>query len=642
MFKIHLGDDIETGKPVFITQEELTTHLQLAGVSGRGKSKELENIMLQLIENKKGFCLMDPHGTLYDTMVSWLETNHYFDKNYSGEPKRKIILFDPYEENYSLGFNPFMRTRQTISYLVDMMVLACASVWGGEDPNDTPRLGKYLTAIFHVLIEKGLTLYEATNLIASDDPKVRQYLTHDIKDQQIQSAWKSINALSKSRFDEEIGSTSNRLMRFLNSEIIRRIFGQNGNTIDFKKIMDEGAILLVNLKAIDRISFQNTCLLGTLIINNFYMACLGRDKETAEANPYYLIIDECPRYITEDIPTILDEGRKFGLHLMLSYQRLQQLRKKIGDDGFEGVLGGAQSRLVFGGLRMPDALTLTDDMFVATDQINMQEPKQGLKKPQIVGYKRTTFRSRSSGTMHTTTDGEGTTEASGTTTARGQTQTIGGDGLGLWGPGSTILTTANSNSVAGSSSTASSRSSAISDGFFESEGESEGLEPIMEELWTESYSLEEQKTKAASLLVRQPKQHAIIQIVEKKSVFVKVPFVPEPTANKNRVQKSKEQCYLSTQYIKAKEMVEEEIENRQALIKKEAEQYYLEHGRNKTTIKIKPAKPLEEEREKVRVSSPQEDEKQSFTANYETYDEQPIEPSKLAAFRAKSRKKTKA
>ena len=54
------------------------------------------------------------------------------------------------------------------------------------------------------------------------------------------------------------------MIEFLANPVIRTIIGQIEQTIDFRKIMDEGYILLVKLAAKDRISKDNAALLGTL------------------------------------------------------------------------------------------------------------------------------------------------------------------------------------------------------------------------------------------------------------------------------------------------------------------------------------------------------------------------------------------
>ena len=150
-------DDLE------IEQDQRSTHVEIIGSSGEGKSKFMEYMIRQDIINDNGLCLIDPHGYLYNDIVCWCETNHMFDK----ENSQKILLFDPSEENWTFGFNPLKTDTEDISFHVDAMVKAVSKVWGGEDTDKTPLLKRCLRILFHLLAEKKLTLHEAQHLMLS-------------------------------------------------------------------------------------------------------------------------------------------------------------------------------------------------------------------------------------------------------------------------------------------------------------------------------------------------------------------------------------------------------------------------------------------------------------------------------------------
>jgi len=54
------------GRPVRLTPEEREAHMHVIGSSGSGKSKFLEQMIREDLGNRQGFCLIDPHGTLYE------------------------------------------------------------------------------------------------------------------------------------------------------------------------------------------------------------------------------------------------------------------------------------------------------------------------------------------------------------------------------------------------------------------------------------------------------------------------------------------------------------------------------------------------------------------------------------------------
>src|SRR5579871_2364710 len=62
---VFLGTEITTRRPVAIVAEELSTHMQVVGATGVGKSFFLEGIIKRLIEQGHGLCLMTPHEDIY-------------------------------------------------------------------------------------------------------------------------------------------------------------------------------------------------------------------------------------------------------------------------------------------------------------------------------------------------------------------------------------------------------------------------------------------------------------------------------------------------------------------------------------------------------------------------------------------------
>jgi type IV secretory pathway VirB4 component len=329
---LHLGATA-SGKRLYIDPAVRTTHIHVLGASGRGKSYFLEHLIRQDIANGDGLCLIDPHGSLYSKIVAWCAEEPAFSW-------RKLILLDASTPGWTFGFNPLNFADADISYCVDSMVHACAQVWGGEDTNATPLLKRALRGIFHVLAEHKLTLLEATYLISERDElrPVREKLTDTVADPIIREMWKRWNEMPASEFRKDFASSTNRLMEFFAAPIIRLILGQTDPILDFRKAMDEGAVILVNLASSGRLSDSNARTLGTLLTNDLFLKAQARPEGS---RPFYLYIDECGRYLNESIQRILDESRKRGLHLILANQHLAQLRA-AGATVYSAVLTDAQ------------------------------------------------------------------------------------------------------------------------------------------------------------------------------------------------------------------------------------------------------------------------------------------------------------
>lgn len=521
-----LGREKKTGRGVYIDPKTRSTHMHVIGSTGVGKSKFLEHLIREDILNNNGLCLIDPHGYLYNDIVQWCETKRFLGR-------KKILLFDPAEEGWTFAFNPLKVSSSTLSFHVDCMVQACAKVWGGEDTDKTPLLKRCLRVIFHILAEKKLSLLDAQYLINPAGSEPKEYITQNIQDPIIRQQWEYFSNLNDKQFYDTFSSTINRMMEFLHSPIIRNVIGQTEQTIDFRKIMDEGHILLVNLAPKNKISDDNTRLLGTLIVNDLFINARGRPEES---RPFYLYIDECAKFVNDDIGRILDEGRKFGLHLILAHQHLEQL-KDAGKAIYSSVMTDAKTKVVFGGLHVDDAEELARKIFLG--EIDLEEPKEVLNKPTVVGYIKTWLRNYSHSSANTS--GESFSASKGTS-----------------GTASDPFYVESSSDTDGSS-----QAYTESD----SEGYSEALMPELEEMPTQVYSLEEQIYKAMAVMVNQPTQNAIIKMPDKKTKLVITPTIEPGFAREKRVKQFKEDCYKLTDFVKTEKEAQKHLEKRMLKLK---------------------------------------------------------------------------
>ena len=522
-------------KDVTLSSKERSTHLQVVGASGRGKSKFLENLICQDIRDGRGLCLIDPHGALYDDVVAWLST-------YRADADDRVHLIEPSVKEWCFGFNPLRRDSFTEpSVRVDAMVRACAQVWGGEDPSRTPLLKKCLRAVFYSLTVKdeGYTLLEATDLVnAMDVSGIRRYLTTGIEDQVYGNIWTDFNALPTRLFMEQFSSTNNRILEFLSAPVIRNIVGQRGGTIDFRRAMEEGEIVLVNLAPSSNLSPDNARLLGTLIVNDLLVTALGRSPKDPE--PFYLYIDECYNYLNNDVESMLDQTRKFGLHLILSHQRLGQLRE-AGEGVYNAVMTGAQTKVVFGGLTSTDAQEMASDIFLG--ELDLEQGVELTKNPMVIAQEMEWLRSE----MEVETKGGGSTAATSEGAADGLTETYDGEGNLI---GYTV-------------------SAALSSGASAAESESwshsvaRGVHQALRSVYAERYSsvhpLDKVMYDATVKLVNQRPRRAVVKVPGRKSCQLTVPDVPDVGTLDQDVSAFKRSIFKASEYVAQLASVTEEL-----------------------------------------------------------------------------------
>jgi len=130
---------------------------------------------------------------------------------------------------------------------------------------------------------------------------------------------------------------TSKFNNFISNDYMRPIIGQPQSSLNFRKAMDDGKILLVNLSK-GRIGDINAGLLGMIIVGKLLMAALGRaDIEEGARRDFNLYIDEFQNFTTDSIATILSEARKYHLNLVIAHQFIAQMTDEVRDAVFGNV-----------------------------------------------------------------------------------------------------------------------------------------------------------------------------------------------------------------------------------------------------------------------------------------------------------------
>src|SRR5206468_5618129 len=106
---------------------------------------------------------------------------------------------------------------------------------------------------------------------------------------------------------EAIAPIQNKVGAFLANPISNRILRPTRSNFDFRSIMDEGKILLVNL-AKGKIGEDTAGLLGALLVSRIGLAALSR-AGVAEENrrDFHVYLDEFQNFTTLSLANMLSE-----------------------------------------------------------------------------------------------------------------------------------------------------------------------------------------------------------------------------------------------------------------------------------------------------------------------------------------------
>ncbi|MCC7290174.1 type IV secretion system DNA-binding domain-containing protein [bacterium] len=305
------GQKIQFG----IRREDRRRHFYILGKTGVGKSTVFKNMFISDILAGDGACFIDPHGDTVDELLDYIPQDRLKD----------VVYFNPGDSKYPVGFNllqlndPAQRDL-VADGVVEVFKKQFDFSWG-------PRLQYLLTNTVATALEaQGTTLLSVIRLLM--DRNYRKFVLKQVKDPILTKFWEEEYAQMSQNpklVTEAIAPIQNKVGRFLSSAVIRNIVGQVKSTIDLRKIMDEGKILLVNL-AQGKLGEESSALLGGMIITRLQSTAMERvDLPIDQRRDFFLYVDEFQNFATDSFAKILSEARKFRLNLTMTNQYIDQL-----------------------------------------------------------------------------------------------------------------------------------------------------------------------------------------------------------------------------------------------------------------------------------------------------------------------------
>jgi hypothetical protein len=492
--------------------EDRNIHMHIIGSSGSGKSKFMEWMMRQDLQNRQGFCLIDPHGTLFDDVAAYC-AHKVLD--------REIILLNLSSPKSIIKLNPFKR-RPTgeISVQVDQRITATMHAWGVPNADQTPTLERVLRLIYTTLIEQELSFPQVQHLIDFHAQEIREYLIQKLKSPLIQSEWREIQGLKASEWRNEVLSAKNRLFRLLSSPTLCKFLGTPGEPLDLADVINKQKILLVNLASNpDYLSAENARVFGALLVNELFETARSRHRDNSgrDPAPYYLYLDEFQNFVSLDIISMLDQVRKYGLFTVLAHQRFGQLDENV----IDALHTNCRIKAVFGGLPYESAKVMALEMFIG--ELDSKKIKVAIHQTKFwPQYGRDKVYSYSSSTGHSVGKGENRALSSGTGHVAGESFN-GHDWFSSGAPiGQSIVSSLSSSEVHGQHSSETS---------FTGEAYGEADVPIMlpvpfrELSSVQYYTIEEQVMELTAALKEQFGRHCFIKLNTQKTQPMLVPFV---------------------------------------------------------------------------------------------------------------------
>ena len=308
-----------------MTEDDRLRHFYVIGQTGTGKTTILKTMIAQDIKNGDGCCFIDPHGNDVVDLLGMIPPERIND----------VIYFDPSYTARPMGLNMLefdVTKSDQKTFVVNELLKIFTQLFGsGADGGMGPAFEQYfrnsaLLVMSHP--ESGNTLLEISRVLI--DEEFREYKLSKVTDPVLIQFWKGAkNVTGEAGLANWVPYITNKFDVFLTNDIMRPVVLQEKSVFDFRKIMDEKKILLVNLSK-GKLGEINASLIGLILVGKLQMAALSRADSPGKKFPnFYMYMDEFQNITTDSIASILSEARKYKLSLTMAHQFLGQLKENI-------------------------------------------------------------------------------------------------------------------------------------------------------------------------------------------------------------------------------------------------------------------------------------------------------------------------
>ncbi len=346
--------------PFGIRAKDRQRHMYVVGKTGMGKSTLLENMAVQDIQNGEGMAFIDPHGSAAELLLDYIPEHRVND----------VVYFAPFDLENPISFNVmedvgFEKRHLVVSGLMSTFKKIWVDAWSA-------RMEYILTNALLVLIEYPDTTLLSVNRLFNDKAfrlKVVDYCT----DPAVKSFWTDEFANYTERFAAEaLPAIQNKIGQFTGNPLIRNIIGQPHSSFDFREMMDQKKIVIMNLSK-GLIGETNANLLGSMLTTRIYLAAMSRANlpvaEMKKMPNFYFYVDEFQSFANATFANILSEARKYHLNLIIAHQYIEQMEEEVRDAVFGNV--GTTVAFRVGPFDAETLETVFTPRFLAADLVNL-------------------------------------------------------------------------------------------------------------------------------------------------------------------------------------------------------------------------------------------------------------------------------
>lgn len=321
--------------PVFLPESLRTRHLYMVGRSGSGKTTLIRQLVLQDLAAGHGLAVIAPElELLTDELLPFIPEHRLDD----------VVYVNPADTDCPVPFNPLELDEGED---LDLKVAETLSIFHrlfDDEGGGAPRMETILRQALYTLMQApGSTLLDLEPLLDRVDDAFRKRLLRQVHDEEARRFWETVYPAYPK--DAHL-AILNRLGRLLRPKVVRSLLCAPGKSLNVRRCMDEGKVLLFALSD-GILGEQNAQLLGQLVVAKLQMAAMSRaDQSKEERRPFFLYIDEFQGFCSAaatSYEVLLSRARKYGLGLVLAHQQTGQIPEVL----MREILGNVSSVVSF-------------------------------------------------------------------------------------------------------------------------------------------------------------------------------------------------------------------------------------------------------------------------------------------------------
>ena len=415
---ICLGYQSEDGMNPVVTVHngQRNAHMYVCGITGSGKSRFLESMMVQDVSLGHPLCVIDPTGHLFRQALEYIarSVEHAQDKLLLTDEQidrtlERYLFLNADDPNNPLKINPLdPGSGETTEEMVDDLLKIAERLFGSVDEmrriRQTLRNTLWVLAELNRLPEKGrpslplgyaypLNLrFCAKFLSLTNDERTRlvEAIPNEPGNEYIREFWLSFFVkYTPAQAQERLESTWNILQYFLGDSLVSRFLDTGTSSFSIPDLMREKKSLFCYLPLGKNL--KGCQLLGTFLATKFQRAAYRR-TQTEREQPYYLYIDEFQEFADLEFAKAAATLRQYNLRMVNAHQSQSQppFHTEEGKSILNTIKGNSLVKALFR-LTREDAEVMCKETFELTQhQVNFREIERTITTAKGTTVTRTT------------------------------------------------------------------------------------------------------------------------------------------------------------------------------------------------------------------------------------------------------------